>query len=108
MTTLARHANPKFNETGLTGSTIDALLSGYEPLRTIPGCMTGFARSRANGVDSRFSTLNLPYDKRFPNVTRPVKVRLGDQPNSLLGPLRTNLDAPIIATCVSKPPCLGL
>ena len=57
-TTLARAANPKFNESGMSGSTVGALLAGYEPLKTIPGCMSGFARARACDSDGKMMTLD--------------------------------------------------
>ena len=58
ITTLARAANPGFNRHGLNGSTISALLAGYEPLKTIPGLMTGFARERACDQDGKIMTLD--------------------------------------------------
>ena len=106
---LARHTKDSFEETGLTGASLSALLAGYDPLMTVPGAMTGFARARACDMDGKKMVLSLPIDERCPDITHPVTVRLGgDDINTAVKTLRQNPVAPILASALSKPACLDI
>ena len=105
---LARATSDQFQETGFTGSTMSALLSGYDPLMTVPGAMTGFAKARACDQDGKKVTLALPIDERCPELTHPVTVRLGASPNPAVKALRANPISPILASALSKPACLNI
>eukprot|EP00353_Schmidingerella_taraikaensis_P011712 CAMPEP_0185577840 /NCGR_PEP_ID=MMETSP0434-20130131/11182_1 /TAXON_ID=626734 ORGANISM="Favella taraikaensis, Strain Fe Narragansett Bay" /NCGR_SAMPLE_ID=MMETSP0434 /ASSEMBLY_ACC=CAM_ASM_000379 /LENGTH=128 /DNA_ID=CAMNT_0028195507 /DNA_START=81 /DNA_END=467 /DNA_ORIENTATION=+ len=104
---LSRHANPNFAESGMTGSTISALLAGYEPLMTTPGCLTGFSRARAGDTDGKTTTLAVAHPDT-PGITQPVKVMIGGNPNGAVKALRRNNNSEVLASTISRGACLDI